>query len=255
MRHLVHPAGFPLPATSQDAGVTVAHGSSHFTKNKSAWALCLHSVELLRVLLHKTEVSIWVVEQLQPQAGDRSFASAGSTVFFPLSSLAPTRRSPAPSNGRLFCPLLLQHDLEALTPSEFCQVLVEGILCAHEGRPGASDVSVTEPRWSRVGACRNVVIRSNLYLKVNNVPRVPAFFDTSARLNHLVPSRPTNTASPKEPADQQAVGGMRHPARAIARPAGMPIGHWVQSRGCWSHSRQYQGCEKCGGTVGWWNIN
>ena len=50
---------------------------------------------------------------------------------------------------------------------------------------------------------------------VNDVPCVPALFKTCALMNHLVPLRPVTTASPKE----KAVGGMRHPARAIARLA------------------------------------
>ena len=87
--------------------------------------------------------------------------------------------------------------------------------------------------------------------------------------------RPITAVSPKELAHQQAVGGMRHPSRAIARltclrdwasdlrstaghhqtarcSAGVPVGPWVQSRGCWSYPRQYQGC---GGTIGWCDVN
>ena len=49
------------------------------------------------------------------------------------------------------------------------------------------------------------------------VLRVLAFFEASSHLNQLVPLRLLNTASPKQLADQQAVGDMCLPARAIAR--------------------------------------
>ena len=85
-------------------------------------------------------------------------------------------------------------------------------------------VDISTPRlpvWTCVGDWQNVLIRTSLLSFRLNVgectPRVPVLFETLAHVNHLVPLRPIPFASPKELADQYAMGGMRHPTRAIAR--------------------------------------
>ena len=146
---------------------------------------------------------------------DRSFANAGSGVIFCFSPLAPTRGSPACSTGQQFSPFAFAAQF-GLTSSEICQALIEGILITHAVRHRAPVANGTG-----VGAWQNVLVRATLlssHLSVNNMPCAPALFETRPRLNQLAPLRPITVAS-KEIADQRAVGGVLHPARAVARLA------------------------------------
>ena len=132
----------------------------------------------------------WIVEQFQPRAGelaffgfrrvDRSFANAGVQSFSICHHLRPHADRQFIRMASNFVLLLLQHSLDALTSSEFCQALIEGILNAHAWRPRAPVANVTEPIWSRVGQQRACA---------------PALFETRPRLNQLAPLRPITVTS------------------------------------------------------------
>ena len=114
-RHLVHLAGYRLPATSWEAAGTVAR---EFIQPVLKEQVPVGTLLALRgatacAAAQKSGVP-WIVEQSQLRAGEPGFFGlddwtdnlrmSGGTVIFHLSPIASTCRSPAKSYGWQFCP-------------------------------------------------------------------------------------------------------------------------------------------------------
>ena len=203
MRHLVHLAGVssfrdvtaPLALRSPWDSASSQGTGPHGHVASAPWGHCVccrtktgHPMDCGTIPTTGKRTGVF-----RSRRANQSFPNAGVQSCSTCHLLRPHADRQPKRMASNFVSLLWQRSLDALTSSEFCQALIEGILIAHARRPRAPVANVTEPIWSRVGAWQNVFVRTTLlssHLSVNNMPCAPAKFETRPLLNQLAPSRP-----------------------------------------------------------------